>query len=79
MSEIVDDRAVIVSADGVDIITLNPVGTIVWSLLDVARDRAAVVDGLAAEFPEHDRTELENDVTEFLTELMSGGLVDAEG
>ena len=67
------------SADGVDIITLNPVGTIVWTLLDVVRDRAAVVDGLAAEFPGRDRTELENDVTEFLAELMSGGLVDAEG
>ena len=39
------------SADGVDIITLNPVGTIVWMLLDVTRDRAAVVAGLAAEFP----------------------------
>lgn len=76
--EVVDDRAIIIGTDGVELITLNPVGTLVWDLLDVARPRAAIVEGLTARFPDHDRAVIEQDVHDFLEELRSGGLVDVD-
>jgi hypothetical protein len=73
--EVVDGQAVLVDPDGVELITLNAVGTLVWEELDRAAGPAQLVAAL------HDRLEgvtaddLERDVAEFLVEMEAAGLV----
>lgn len=73
--EIVDGRAMLIDAAGTEIITLNPVGSLVWSALDGKRDVAALADHLLAALDGVTRVELERDITDFVTELASSQLV----
>lgn len=79
MSETVERRAMLIDAAGVEIITLNPVGTIVWSLLDQPRTAGEISGSLAARFPDHDPREIDRDVDEFLVEMRTARLVDVAG
>ena len=43
--EIVDERAVILDADGSILTTLNPVGTLIWRQLDQPREGGSSAGG----------------------------------
>lgn len=69
------DRVVILDARGAVLITLNPVGTLLWHALAEPLDAPALVDHLADTFPEVDRAQLDADVQEFVDSLLAEGLV----
>ena len=81
MFEVAGDRAVLLDADGKELITLNPVGTLVWQMLDEPLDAEAVAEALQASFPDVPMAKLEDDANRFLAELAASELVvdDAEG
>ena len=79
VSEIADDRALLVDVSGVELITLNPVGTLLWAELTEMRTVHELTTILAARFPSQPDETLRHDVVEFLTELQSAGLIDAAG
>jgi hypothetical protein len=73
--EVVDGRAILIDAAGKELITLNPVGTLVWNALDGVQD----ADGLAAELVSSLQgvtiEQLTQDIRTFLGELQSSELV----
>ncbi len=79
--EVTGDRAVLLDPSGKELITLNPVGTVVWQLLDEPRDVGEVAAALATSFPAVPVAKLEEDATRFLAELAESDLVvdDAAG
>ena len=79
LSEVIDDRALLVSADGGEVITLNPVGTLVWAALEQAQELEPLVAVVSAKFPEAPEPTVRKDVVSFLESLREGGLVTATG
>jgi Coenzyme PQQ synthesis protein D (PqqD) len=77
--EVVDDRAVLVDPEGVEIIVLNPVGTLVWQALDGTRDQAEVVAHVLTQVTGATEQEVDRDVTRFLAELDEAGLLVDRG
>ena len=73
--EVVDERAVLLDPEGVELITLNPVGTLVWQLLEPPRAPEAIVDDLIGRFPDVPVETLRADVDGFLSDLSERGLV----
>ncbi len=78
MFEVSGDRAVLLDVAGTELITLNPVGTIVWQALDEPRDAPAVAAHLQERFPDVHVEQLEADAAAFLDELAAAGLVVAD-
>jgi hypothetical protein len=74
--EVVDDKAVIVDPAGAELLTLNRVGTVVWHALDGERDEAALVEQLAARYPDVPRATLTTDLRKFLAELEGANLLE---
>jgi hypothetical protein len=77
--EIVDGQAVLVDADGREMITLNPVGTLIWQALDGESDSAALVERLLPQLEGVTGDQLQNDVAAFLRELLDLGLATEPG
>jgi Coenzyme PQQ synthesis protein D (PqqD) len=73
--EVVDGKAVLVDPDGVELITLNPVGTVVWEELDGRRDAVELAADLIGRFDGVTLAQLEADVAAFLAEISAAGLV----
>jgi hypothetical protein len=73
--EVTGDRAVLLDATGKELITLNPVGTVVWQLLDEPRSAGDVAAALHAAFPDVPMAKLEDDADRFLAELAASELV----
>jgi hypothetical protein len=74
------ERAVLLDAAGRELITLNPVGTIVWNELDGRRDIATIAADLLPRFTGVELDVLQADIVAFTDELVSLGLaVDAPG
>ena len=73
--EVVDGRAILIDSSGTELITLNPVGTLVWNALDGERDVAAVADHLLPTLEGVTKDQLETDVSSFLDEMSKEGLV----
>lgn len=73
--EVVDGRAVLIDPTGVELITLNPVGTLVWQALDSGGDAATLAQRLLPEFEGVTAEQLERDIDAFLGELLGLGLV----
>ena len=48
--EVVDDRAMLLDPSGRELITLNPVGSVVWETLDGTLDVAGITDRLLPRF-----------------------------
>ena len=79
--EVVEGRAILVHPDGTELVTLNPVGTMVWEALAEARDPEALADELTGHVGAVARDDLERDCTRFVAQLQELGLVadDADG
>ena len=77
VKEVVDDRAFLLDDRGVEMIVLNPVGTLVWDALDKPRDATAIATSLVDRFVDVTLEQLEQDVEAFLEELREAGLVVA--
>lgn len=73
-----DDRAVILDPQGATLITLNPVGTLLWLELDAPRDVEGLTSALHEHFPEVAPTQLREDVEDFLDSLRDEGLLVAD-
>jgi hypothetical protein len=73
--EILDGKAILVDADGLELITLNLVGTVVWEALTEPIDSASLAEQLAENFEDVAFETLERDIATFLDELHDLGLV----
>ncbi len=74
------ERAVLLDAAGRELITLNPVGTMVWNELDGRRDVDTIAADLLPHFTGVDLDVLRADIAAFTDELVTLGLaVDASG
>lgn len=73
--EVVDDQAVLVDPDGIELLTLNPVGTLVWEALDGRRDAGALAAALIGRFTGVTLEALTADIAGFLAEVEAAGLV----
>lgn len=73
--EVVDGQAVLVDPTGTELLTLNPVGTLVWEALDGRRDAAALAAALVDRFDGVSAAVLTHDIAEFLAEVEAAGLV----
>ncbi len=70
------DSVVILNADGTEMTTLNPVGSLVWQALDGERDVTALARELVSHFEDVSVDELERDIVAFIDDLVSADLVD---
>ncbi len=73
--EAVDERAMLVSPDGSELITLNAVGTMVWDMLGTAMEAREVAAQLHSRFKEVPLEQLERDIEVFLDSMRERGLV----
>jgi hypothetical protein len=73
--EVVDGEATLVDPEGVELLGLNPVGTMVWEALDGTRGPAELAAALHAGLDGVSRDELERDIAEFLADAEAAGLV----
>jgi hypothetical protein len=74
--EVVAGQAVLIDRQGRELLTLNAVGTVVWQALDGMTDQAGIVRKLSAEFSDVNSQDIERDVSAFITELRSSGLLE---
>jgi len=77
--EVVDGKAMLVDRAGMELLTLNTVGTLVWSALPERGDPAVMARHLVTEFEDVTQEELEGDISGFLDELAELGLVVNDG
>ena len=75
VSERAGDRFVLLDAAGTELITLNPVGSLVWDELSEPRSVAALVGSLSVHFSNVPEARLRADVERFLAELEEAELV----
>lgn len=73
--DVVDGRAILVDPQGAELITLNPVGTMVWEALDGRRDVRELAEHLAGRLDHVDLEQARTDVTRFMDELRQLGLI----
>jgi hypothetical protein len=71
----VDERAMILRPTGTEILTLNPVGSLVWEALDGTLDVDGLTDRLLPEFDDVSREVLRADISGFVAELQASGLI----
>jgi len=72
--EVTGSRAVLLDPDGSELITLNPVGTIIWDAID-GLPPDAITDLVHPQFDGVTRDRLESDVRAFLGELEELGVI----
>ena len=70
-----DGHAVLLDRSAVRMLTLNPVGTLVWQLLDDDRTCAELTELLLPKVRGVSAEQLEADVATFLGELVEAGVV----
>ena len=73
--EVVDGRAVLVDPSGSELITLNPVASMIWEALAEPSDADSIADRLLPEFEDVSREQLHADIVEFLKELDELGVL----
>lgn len=73
----VDDEIIIMRLDNGELLSLVDSAAAAWRLIDGRRDRAALIESLAAEYAA-DRHEITRDIGHLLQQLTEAGLV-AEG
>jgi hypothetical protein len=72
----IDDEIVVMRLDTGEFFSLAGTGAAAWRLIDGTRDRAGLINALAAEF-DGEEAEIAADVDEFLLQLKEFGLVVA--
>jgi hypothetical protein len=72
-----DGHAVLLDADATKMLTLNPVGTLVWRHLDDDRTCADLVTLLLPKLQGVTAEQLEDDIASFLRDLVEAGVVTA--
>jgi hypothetical protein len=75
LTETAGDRAILLGADNQEIITLNPVGSVIWGLLDQDRDADELVALVIERFPDAPAAQVPENVSDFLRELDAAGLL----
>lgn len=70
----IDDEIVVMRLDSGDFFSLADTAAAAWRLIDGTRDRAALIEELAAQF-DADEAEIAADLDEFLARLKEQGLV----
>lgn len=73
--EVVDGEAILVDPEGVEILGLNAVGTLVWEALDGRRGTVELAADLHPRFSGVTLDELERDIADFLADVEAVGLV----
>lgn len=76
------ERALLLDSSGSEIITLNPVGSLIWNSLDEPSDAETTAARLSVHFPDIAPDVVLRDVNQFLDQLREAGLVvidDAAG
>jgi hypothetical protein len=76
--DVIDGQAVVVDPDGTELVTLNPVGTMIWEELDGTRGPCELAADLAPRLEGVTVTELERDIAAFLAEIEAAGLVSED-
>jgi hypothetical protein len=76
--EVVDGRAMLVDPSGAELITLNPVGTLVWETLADERRLTldVLIDRIRPQLSDVTREQLAQDLSQFVQELAESGLVE---
>ncbi len=69
------DRVVVLDAAGTTLITLNPVGSVLWGQLEEPSDTERLAEVLGERFPDEDPSALRGDVESFVAELVDTGLL----
>lgn len=72
----VDDRVVVLDADGSSMITLNPVASMLWPELEPSASPEVLVRTLHDAFSDVSTEQLQQDVEAFLDELLGEGLIE---
>lgn len=72
---IIDGEALIVNAEGGEILVLNETGSLVWQLLDGSHDVASIVARVVDEF-DVEESAARTDVVAFLRALEARGALD---
>lgn len=70
----IDDEIVVMRLDNGEFFSLVETSAAIWRLIDGTRDRAALLDALAADY-EADGSDMAADVDDFLAQLKEHGLV----
>lgn len=73
--DVVDGRAILVDPRGAELLTLNPVGTMIWEALDGRRDVPELVDHLIDRLDGVQPEQARADVASFIAELRTLCLV----
>jgi hypothetical protein len=73
--EVLDGHAVIIDPGAVEMLTLNPVGTLVWQHLDDARTQDELVAAVLPLVTGVTEAQLAADVATFVQGLLDDGLV----
>jgi hypothetical protein len=76
--EVVNGRAMLVDPSGAELITLNPVGTLVWEALTDERRLTVdvLIDRIRPQLSGVTREQLAQDLSQFVQELAESGLVE---
>jgi hypothetical protein len=72
--EVTGTRAVLLDPGGTELITLNPVGTLIWDAIDGVQPDA-ITDLLLPQFEGVSREQFANDIRTFLEELEELGVI----
>jgi hypothetical protein len=72
----VDDRVVVLDANGSSMITLNPVASMLWPELEPHASADGLVNTLHEAFQDVSAEQLRHDVDAFLDELLGEGLIE---
>ena len=70
----IDDEIIVMRLDSGDFFSLAGTAAATWRLIDGSRDRAAIIEELAAQFNAHEE-EIAADIDDFLAQLEEQGLV----
>jgi hypothetical protein len=75
LTEMAGERAILLGADDKELLTLNPVGSVIWALLEQDRDADELVALVIERFPDAPAAEVPQNVADFLRELDGAGLL----
>ncbi len=73
--EMSGERALLLDSSGRELITLNPVGSLIWNSLDDASDAETTAARLSEHFPDVAADVVLDDVNQFFDQLREAGLV----